>query len=350
VLLKVIVHHVFRILGKLYGALVRSRGERIYRKCYVDDIELVFDPNQTGVVRAVYPFPLSVRRQLRYLRYLRDGRYSFRLAGVPYGFRDLVVFALRRDVGSLRRLETRAQIRHAREVALGGFGLIQLSDEFDMGSLDLTRMLCRCGVKVVNSAHGVGKYLPIHAYPTFLVLTNRQIDYYRAIRFCNYTIRSLNVRPPSAGARISTSSPSRVNLVFLGQTFGGISRIIADAEAEIVTRLRGEFAGAAGLCLLYKPHPTAAHLPAPTGFEKLSDASTVNGLSETIFVSMFSTCQIDPNFVGRKLLVRTHLIRPEIAFDDTEDIVDLNKLIQLVRSLNPHATIAISVAAETLQK
>jgi hypothetical protein len=155
---------------------------------------------------------------------------------------------------------------------------------------------------------------------------------------------------PEAGIRVSNKALSQAIIVFLGQTFSGTSRLINDAEIEIVSRLRNEFAGDAGVALFYKPHPTAVHLPAPSGFKKLSDLSTVNGRSETMFVSMFSTCQIDPNFIGRKVLVRTRLIRPEIAFDDTEELVDLHELIQLIRSLHPHRAIDFSLDIETLQK
>ena len=347
VLIKAGAHLAFRVIGKLRDAIVDSRVEQIYRKCYVDDIELVFDPDQAATVRAVYPYPLSLRRQMRFLHHLLNKQYPFKLAGIPYCIRDLIFFALYREVGYLQRLETRAQIRHARELSLSCFKQIQLSEEFEIGSLDFVRALRHSKVEVINSAHGVGKYLPIHAYSTFFILTKRQVEYYRPINSCNYIVRKLNLRSPIKDEPAKITAITKT-VVFLSQKFNKSNQVIIDAETEIIDRLRCEFGAEQWVRLLYKPHPTSANLPAPRGFQSLGDLGSVNGFDETIFVSMFSTCQIDPNFVGRKLLVRTNLIRPEIAFDDTEEIVEINKLIQVIRSLNPGLTIANYSTSATL--
>ena len=112
-LLKVLAHLAFHALGRFADGAFRRRGIPIYRKCYVDDIELVFDPAEAGVVRAVYPFPINLARQLRYLRWLRRNGLRFKLDGNPYLLGDVVRFVARRDVRSLMRLESRAQIRQA---------------------------------------------------------------------------------------------------------------------------------------------------------------------------------------------------------------------------------------------
>lgn len=337
---KVLAHWAFRLLGRMAEHELPAQGVVVYRKAYVDDIELVFDPEQQGVVRAVYPFPISLPRQWRYLRRLQDEGRRFKLAGHAYAAADLLRLLWRRDVGALRRMESRAQVRHAREVAALGVRQVQLSDEFDIGSLDFARTLVRCGAQVVNSAHGVGKYFPVHAYPEFRVLTRRQADYYHAIGPCRYELRKLNLHRAMAGSGTTGQTAREVALVFLSQVFGGISPLIAEAEGRVVSVLASMLSGVPGVRLLYKPHPNNERPTPPEGFAFLPDVLAVNGRAGTVFASFFSTCQIDPSFAGTKVLLREQLIHPEIAFDDTEPVLDAAGLVAMIRSLarDLHAT------------
>lgn len=332
VVLKATAHWLFHLLGRIADKRLRDHGVLVYRKCYVDDIELVFDPGERGVVRAVYPFPINLRRQLRYLSFLRRERLDFKLAGNPYRPRDLLRFIVRRDVRSLMRLESRAQILHARQVVALGVLTVQLSDEFDCGSLDFARSLARFPVCVINSAHGVGKYLPVHAYQVFHVLTRKQQEYYHAARPCTYALRRLNDRTPTTLAKTVVPDDDAISLVFLSQTFAGLGDVIADNESITVSRLREELADFEGVGLFYKPHPNSQQSATPSGFVRLATVDQVNGRAGTLFVSFFSTCQIDPAFKGRKVLLRGNLIYPGIAFDDSETILDVGQLVELVKS------------------
>jgi hypothetical protein len=225
------------------------------------------------------------------------------------------------------RLESRAQILHAAQVVALGVKAVQVSDEFDIGSLDFSRRLARSPIALRNSAHGVGKYLPVHAYPAFETVTKKQQTYYRALRACRYSLRRLNDRPDEGPPRAAARDTPR--LVFLSQSFKGVSDVIAEAEARVTRRL-AEALAATNVELLYKRHPNSASSQAPEGFRLLEQLADVNGLPGTTFVSFFSTCQIDPAFKGRKVLLRDRLIHPEIAFDESEEIVDTEGLVRLM--------------------
>jgi hypothetical protein len=333
ILLKVFAHWVFRLLGALFDGGIRRSGISIYRKAYVDDIELVFDPEEAGVVRAVYPFPISVQRQWRYLRFLHEQGRVFKLAGIPYRLNDLFKLLWRRDVRSLQQLESRAQLRHAQEVAALGVKTVQLSDEFDVGSLDFCRALARFPIHVVNSAHGVGKYFPVHAYQEFQVLTKRQMQYYYATRACRYSLRTLNDKGRATITQLSDAASTTVRFVFLSQLFSGVSEIIVSNEARVVQRLAAEFSDSLSVKLLYRAHPNSHQAAVPKGFGCLFCLEDANGQPGTIFGSFFSTCQIDPAFKGRKVLLRGELVYPEISFDDTEEILTLEELVDLLRRL-----------------
>jgi hypothetical protein len=333
VLMKVSAHWLFRVLGSVANRGIRLSGASIYRKCYVDDIELVFDPEELGVVRAVYPFPLNTGRQLRYVRFLLDKGYRFKLAGNPYLMMDLVRFLVRRDVRSLKCMESRAQVRHAGQVAEQGFKTVQLSDEFDIGSLDFARTLARLSVHVINSAHGVGKYFPMHAYQEFHVITERQTQYYHAVRPCRYTLRMLNDRTALPSQSTGSTNTPGINFVFLSQVFEGVTNVIASNEAFVLKRLNAEFAGSPSIRLLYRPHPNRSNPIVPQGFQLLLNLDEINGIPGTVFASFYSTCQIDPSFKGTKVLIRGHLIYPEIVFDQNESILNSDGLINLLCNL-----------------
>lgn len=334
VLLKVSAHWLFHLLGRLANRSIRHGDVQIYRKGYVDDIELVFDPEERGVIRGIHPFPLNLRRQLRYLQQLRRMERRFKLDGNPYLPGDVWQLLVHRDMRALLRLESRAQMRHAQGIVGMGVRMVQLSDEFDICSLDFCRMLARYPVKVVNSAHGVGKYYPAHAYQTFDVLTWRQKQYYLATRPCEYRKRRLNDKAPAPQLNYTLGKESTlvtvVRFVFLSQVFAGISDIIASNEAIVVKRLAEVYADDPQVTLLYRRHPNSDKQGAPRGFDALANLEEVNGLPGTVYGSFFSTSQIDPTFKGCKVLIRGLRIHPEISFDAEETILDLNELVSFI--------------------
>lgn len=347
VVAKVTAHWIFILAGLLVR---RTRCDlSIYRKAYVDDIELVFNPKQPSVLRAVYPFPVSIRRQIRYFIYLHQRGFPWVPAGNPYAPGDLLRLLFQRDLRSLQRMESRAQIRDAFRISAQGFNLVQLSDEFNLGSLDFSRSLAHCGIHVVNSAHGAGKYLPVHAYGEFHVLTGRQQAYYLSTRPCRYVRRVLNEKAPIVAAGITSNilpDDTKVSFVFLSGTtsYSVGEEYIARNEAEAFRQL-GALVDDPHIRLLYRPHPNRHNPIPPAGFELLTDLSAVNGYQGTLYASYASTCQIDPAFKGRKVLIRGELMFPEVWFDDTEEMMSLDELIAELRRLAEK--LRLEQAAET---
>lgn len=328
VFLKVAAHWLFLILGAASRARARKQPFTTLRKGYVEDIELVFDPEAPHVLRLIFPFPLSVKRQRRYLTRLRREGRPFALCGAPYSIADVLQVMRWRTTGAVQRLETRAQLRLARHLARFQARVMEVSDEFDIGCLDFCRMLHRLGFEVVNSAHGVGKYLPVHAFDHFSILTKQQEEYYIALRPCSYVRRSLNGQPPPP---MPAQPSDPLNLVILGQAAAHVSPILQDAEKDLLRQVDLHFKESTGLTCYYKPHPNNAavnvHLDSIT---ILNDLTGINGHPKTIFCSFFSTCQVDPAFAGKKYLLRAPLIYPEIAFDDDQPILDIKDFIFLV--------------------
>lgn len=327
-LLKVSAHWLFLVLGTGMRRRAQRKRSTILRKGYVDDVELVYDPDADGVLRLVFPFPLGVKRQYRYVARLCREKRDFALCGVPYAPGDILQLLRYRTVGTMERMETRAQIRLAKYLARFPARKMELSDEYDIGCLDFCRTLHRFGFHVTNSAHGVGTYLPVHAFDRFSVLTSQQESYYHALRSCEYVERRLNaplVRRPSV------RSDDPVMVVMLGQAVPHVSQITRQAERDLLDRLGQTIALLPDIKVFYKPHPNMLHGGSPPdGVVSISDLKGINGHPKAVFCSFYSTCQIDPSFVGRKYLIRTPLIHPEIIYGDSELILTTEEFITQV--------------------
>lgn len=326
--LKVVVHWLFLGLGSLSWKQILNDNDRILRKGYVDDIELVFDPDADGVLRLIFPFPLGFRRQRRYLRRLMSEGRRFMLCGNAYGFTDFCRVVATRRIGAVQRLETRAQLRLGQRLSRLAARKMEMSDEFDIGSLDFCRTLHRAGFEIVNSAHGVGKYLPVHAFDHFYILTEQQQAYYTPLRPCRYALRSLNAAPVAV-PEVNPNDP--VNAVILGQAGPHVSPFVRDAETELLRRADAELGVRPGIRLYYKPHPNNAD---PAGgypnIALLTDLKGINAHPKTVFCSFFSTCQVDPAFQGEKFLLSAPMIYPQIAFDPDEPIMSVDEFINHV--------------------
>ena len=113
-----------------------------------------------------------------------------------------------------------------------------------------------------------------------------------------------------------------------GQTTLGIGEsLLVSHEAAAFRRLGAEFDSSTAVRLLYRPHPNNHDSTPPPGFKLLATLEPVNGQPNTVFVSYNSTCQIDPAFQGRKILIRGELMCPETWFDTSEEMMDLGQLV-----------------------
>ena len=324
VLLKCVVHTAFRVIGN-FSMLYQARNFHIVRKCFVEDVESLFDETD-NVLRLVFPFPMSVIRQLSYLKYLVRSSIPFRLDGLHYSYSDLVKFCCRRSYRNLLRLESRASLRYA--IALGGnyryLRTVQCSDEYDYFSFVFSRYFQRKNVLVHNSAHGVGKYLPYHSYGQFDVLTKAQLDYYR-----EFNVKALTVRPIASSHSSSTMLDALGAVVLLGQQSSNRYSYISDSEHEIIQVLGKLSLMYDKIRFYYKPHPNLGNA-LPFKSKKISVIKgrlcSKNPRKCIFYFSLYSTCQIDNSFVGNKMLIETNSVNPRFVYGEYEPIVRVEEL------------------------
>lgn len=325
---KILAHWLFFVIGCLQRMRQKSSTPS-YVKCYVDDIDLVYEPNQCWRY-GVFPFPLGLKRQLNFIRELMSSGRTFVLDGYPYSLIDLSRFLVNPTVGNYERLEHRAAFRFARRVSKSGVSVMRMSDEFDISFLSTCRFFKRFGVFVENRTHGVGKYLPYVKVDRFYYLDESMLKYYRFIGGADKRLFFLKSTKPE----IPFCNKPQLCLVFMGQLTKQYSPYIDAAESElsqVLSKISSEF----GLGLFYKPHPNApsAHNLARAGFlEYVSPEAIFAANLLPLYISFFSSSHIEKKFSGIKLVIETEFIRPRYAFHSGR-CVKLNELKKEVSGL-----------------
>lgn len=322
IVLKVISHWLFRLIG-FFQTLLNKQKFDILRKCYVEDVEALFDVECN--LRLIYPFPLSAKRQLKYLRFLKSSGKTFILDGLPYDIKGFSNFIIKRTYSALNKLEARAAFRLA-AIHSSKFMpvLVQCSDEYDLTSLFYCKKAQRYGIETLNSAHGIGKYLPYTGYTKFDCLSSAQIEYYSKFN----PNGKFGLREMTSNVQSKVFTAVKPTFVFLGQ-YSGRNDYLRNDEIlvlDVIKEVSLHFSSSVDF--LYKPHPNNQDLSFTNlEFLQVIKGGLVSGDSKLVSqFSLFSTCQVDPNFIGHKFLIETKYIKPSISFGSNVEIVNLDCL------------------------
>ena len=331
ILVKVLAHRLFRVIGSLQF-LFNSKGPDLtYRKAYVDDIDLVYDRGESDMLMAVYPFPVKLSRQLKFIMSLIKDKQVFRFDGYCYRLKFVLNLLYCRDVRAYEMLERSAAYLKALELGEMGFHKVQLSDEFDINCLAFTRFCRRAGLLVVNKTHGIGKYFPMQCFDEFYVLDDKMIEYYDLKQHSNCHKFHLTADQQAP----VVEEINKVSIVFMSQIFDDSVTDTRQAEDNVLTVL-SEVNKSLGVTTYYKPHPnrrSSVRLD-DEAFHVMSSIDQLDFDEEfPIIISLFSSTHIDPNFFGAKLLVETDIIKPSISFS-TGLIVCLGEIFETLQNLN----------------
>ena len=340
ILLKILSHKLFKFLGDLNRFSIRRKELSVYRKCYVDDIDLVYDPLSKKTLLAVYPFPIKISRQIKFIFTIFREKRSFRLDGYNYPLKYVFGFLRKRTVRSYADLETISSYLKVQEILRSDIEEVELSDEFDINTLSFSKFCRRKGIYVVNKAHGIGKYFPIQSFDEFYYLDSIMRDYYlfhKEIKLFNFNLISK--------APVKKLDNAGDNcLLFVSQIFSKRDEEIISDEIKVMDILK-KIALEKNLNFYYKKHPNLKEV-IHSNSEEILFIDNINELyvenEIPIIFSFFSSTHIDPSFVGFKYLIETKYLKPSIAFTD-ENILFLSKLeeelpkiIDLTRNCTDH--------------
>jgi len=314
VLLKAVSHRLFRFFGAR-----RIRGPEAIR-AWVDVTLKMYEAEMSKAFLLVYPFPLSLRRQLAFLKGCRKRGQRFSLYGLPYS----VWGAMKAVVGNkcpeelgIAILERDANERHATDLVGMGVKCLFTSDEFEVASFVLHRALSRSTVRVVNTAHGVGQYCPWVFYSEFRVITQTQHRFYsrRAPRGMQVTL----LRRSHVPEHVSYTSKRSLSVAFvlIHQPFstGGL-RAEAHAQQMIDVAL-ASIANEFGVQYFIKLHPNARSRAEALGsfWGRLTWSWDELKGYRPIFLTINSSCFFDLKGEGPVLVYLERTFNPSLYFD-----------------------------------
>jgi hypothetical protein len=323
-LLRAVAHRLFRLFGKLAALNGKGPGDavsadgRLFRT-WVDVSLEIFQPQPTDGVILVYPFPLNLRRQMKYIGRLRSEGFRFQLFGAPYSLLDVASWATRPCDRRLAEIERDTMRRHAHELVerFGAKSLIT-SEDFEFGTFALGSSLRDLGVRVENFAHGVGKYCPYVSYDRFVVLNDAQENYYRQFG----DVGQFDYFPEES---FDWSAADPRSLVLVDQLIVRDGSLLDKLEEEILAIMK-TVAAEYDLAIAVKLHPNSKLSTSERrdGVEQVRDIRWLPG--EAIFITVFSTAYLTFRELGQTLLVGNRYIDPKLVFGNRAPVVDISDL------------------------
>lgn len=322
---KVFANWMFLALGAIHRWIVPPRKQDEVLRSWVDvSIELFPEESRRALI-LVYPFGINLMRQLRYLGWLRCGKYAYTLAAYPYSPRLLLRWLWCGSDLDLAQLEIDAACGHAAWI-LRRFRPMRVftTDEFEPASFVLNEALMRSGVEVVNKAHGVGKYSPYVAYSQMWLFNEAQREFYRHFNpgqsFRLYPRRA----PDWPLAAVET-------LVLVDQLCEETTAIhsFQQSIARTLRRVGPEL----GFHVAMKLHPNSS-LPESTeddGFRRTRTGGWAPGTA--LFLTAYSTAYLSFESRGPTWLVENAQFDPRLVFGSEARVVHLDALEEFLRDI-----------------
>ncbi|MCP2071228.1 UNVERIFIED_ORG: hypothetical protein J2Y77_000664 [Pseudomonas lini] len=314
IVLKIALHRLFRIFsGRSIGATSIVRG-------WVEVTDSMYKDRLASSVLLLYPFPYGIARQFRFFRTCKKSGLRVRLAGLPYSWRHLSGLLFHPCDSALRVVEAEVQayVDYADELLAQGVRTVYTSDEFEVASVALYERLIANGVKVVNTAHGVGLYAPFVAYSEFRGVNFAQADFYR--RRCpdlTPVVREgKNTQLALARAEDALDLPPAV--VLLDQNFLDFQCLAEDRALKSTYETLETLCARDGLPLFVKIHPNSkddSASKASGSVRRVRRWEDINGV-RPIFVTVNSTAFYDVQGHGPILICDERSFFPEIYFGE----------------------------------
>ncbi|MBN2788509.1 MAG: hypothetical protein JXQ69_09340 [Paludibacteraceae bacterium] len=174
--LKSFAHRIFHFFSNTLPP-----GSTVIRG-WVDVTESMYFEQLKFARLRIFPFPLGFRRQLKFIGSCKKKCLDFDLDGLPYSISSAVK-ALFLGTGrdeAIASIEISANQKYANQLLKSRVTKVYTSDEFEVGAIAMYELLIASDVKVINTAHGVGRYCPYVAYTEFNGFTSSQGEFYRS--------------------------------------------------------------------------------------------------------------------------------------------------------------------------
>jgi hypothetical protein len=336
IILKIFLHRFFRLLS------VRSKGATSIVRGWVEVTESMYKDRLESSVLLLYPFPYGFARQFRFFHAAKKRGVRVHLAGLPYRWRHLPGLLFSSHDSPLRVVEAEVQayLDYADELLAQGVRAIYTSDEFEVASVALYERLIASGVKVVNTAHGVGLYAPFVAYSEFRGVNFAQANFYRGRCPDLIPVVRVGQNAQLAMARVEDARDLPPAVVLLDQNFLDFQCLAEDLALKSTYEKLGGLCERCGLPLFVKIHPNSKDDRASKTFgvvRRVRRWEDITGV-RPIFVTVNSTAFYDVQGYGPILICNERSFFPEIYFGEALLTYTLDNLELQIENLLDNAS------------
>ena len=325
----------YRIIPKLflkyfankifYFLKAKIKKEKIV-KSWVEISERIYKEELHDAQILIYPFPIKIYRQLKYILTKIKNSEKVELMGVPYSISPILKTLFNKNIDYLITVfEYTGAIRHANYfLEHHVVRKILTTEEFEVGSFSFSKQLIQNGIHVTNTCHGLSVYSPFVYYSKFFLINKKQQELYSIFNeFLDFEIMHTEAYE---------SNESKVSkVIFIDQ--GDLRKFGLHYEAALREKVLGILnqIGKKGQSPInIKTHPNTKQgeikrLQTQYRFLPIIKNAELP-LEGIVFITLYSTAYYDFRNKGSFLFIEDDLFNPSLFFGPKINTVHVSKL------------------------
>ncbi|MBT8278044.1 MAG: hypothetical protein KJO41_03515 [Bacteroidia bacterium] len=295
-------------------------------KSWVEVTEKIYKDELHDSQILIYPFPIKIYRQLKYIFNKIKKSESVGLMGVPYKISPLLKTLFNRNIDYLITVfEYTGAIRHANYfLKYQGIQKILTTEEFEVASFSFSKKLIKSGVQVINACHGLSVYSPFVYYSKFLLINKKQKEL--------YSIFNKNLDFEIIYDETFESKVSKVSkIIFVDQ--GDLGKLGMPYEAALRGKVLGvlnQIGKKRNSTIQIKTHPNTKQKEIKrlqSQYEYLPIIKKLKPpLEGLVFITLYSTAYYDFRKYGSFLFIKDDLFNPSLFFGPKIKSVHVSEL------------------------
>lgn len=326
IIIKVLLHWLFLSYAKFYKSKFQS-GQKNIIKSYVEVEYNLFKSKtkNTKHLVLIFPFPLSIKRQLTYIKELKaseDKYMDFSFYGMPYSVKKLITLIFKRNLYQVFALEYDAAVKFGMDMVKIDFTSFLNMDDFEPMSVAYNSIFKENERFVDTHLHGIGTYSPFISSHHLKTFNKLQQNYYSS----RAEIPTLTFYEEYAKANKFHHTENIDFIIFYSQVTAHTYEL-SKIEKRVMSLLKEE-AKKIGAKIIYKKHPNnMSYKPDFVDSVLIYDSFTKSIISNKVSlgVSLYSTTFYTEQH-RNSILIEVPEIPIRLLFPETNLIISEDNL------------------------
>lgn len=312
--------------NKLFYLLKAKIKQESIVKSWVEVSEKIYRKEIPDAQVLIYPFPIKIYRQLKYILTKIKKSEKFGFMGIPYQISPILkAFSTKNLDYHVTAFEYVGAIRHADYyIKNSKVKKIFTTEEFEAGSYAFSKKLVQNQIHITNTCHGLSVYSPFVSYSKFVLFNRKQQDLYSVFNgFMDFKLMHAGTQKKE---NIKASK-----FIFIDQ--GKLKNFGLHYEANLrerVLSILNKVGEKEGTRIHIKSHPNTKRgeikrlqakyrfLPIIKDLEQLDE--------DIVFITLYSTAYYDFGKLGSFLFIKDDLFDPTLFFGPEINTVHVSEL------------------------